>query len=150
MLEIEVIGTPAPQGSKSFKGMFRSKKTGAMIPIMVESSHQRVTTWREAVKHASLAVMGRDSHTVPAVAGPVHFHIVFTLARPKSAKKNARPDKKPDLSKLIRCSEDALTDAGAWEDDARVVTMVAKKLYVGDEDALQVPGAVIRIKGAGE
>ena len=144
MLEIEVIGTPAPQGSK--KG-FYNKSLGRVM--MVESS-AKVKPWREAVKHAALAVMGRDSHAVPAVPGPVHFHIVFTLVRPKSAKKNARPDKKPDLSKLIRCSEDALTDAGAWEDDARVVTMVAKKLYVGDEDALQVPGAVIRIKGASE
>jgi Holliday junction resolvase RusA-like endonuclease len=54
----------------------------------------------------------------------------------------------PDLSKLIRSTEDALTDAGVWTDDARVVAYhQPRKVYAGsaDPDALHTPGAVIRV-----
>ncbi len=57
-------------------------------------------------------------------------------------------DRRPDLSKLVRSTEDALSDAGAWEDDARVVECLARKVYAGDPDALHIPGAVIRIRRA--
>jgi hypothetical protein len=44
-------------------------------------------------------------------------------------------------------TEDALTDAGVWEDDSRVVEYkrLAKVFPGEDVDALDVPGAVIRI-----
>ena len=54
-----------------------------------------------------------------------------------------------DLSKLVRSTEDALTDAGTWEDDSRIVHCVASKVFPGEHaDALASPGAVIRINAA--
>jgi crossover junction endodeoxyribonuclease RusA len=112
---------------------------------MIESS-KNVEPWREAVKYAALM-------TLPTgwvrLDGPLQAQMVFTLHKPVSAPKRRRtwPDRYPDLSKLIRSTEDALTDAGAWADDARVVRYVdTGKVFPGeDPDALPVPGAVIRV-----
>lgn len=137
-LTITVYGSPAPQGSKRFFGIKGGKG------IMVESS-KSVKPWREAVKFAALGVEG-------SVAGPVEVSMVFTVRKPASAPKRQRtwPDKKPDLSKLVRSTEDALTDAGKWEDDARVVLCTSSKVYPNEGLlALGVPGAVITIKQAG-
>jgi Holliday junction resolvase RusA-like endonuclease len=86
------------------------------------------------------------------IAGPVRVRMAFTLPRPKSAKKGAVPSKKPDLSKLVRATEDALTDAAVWEDDARVVHIDACKSYPsvdGDHATrwgLDRPGCVITVE----
>ncbi len=90
--------------------------------------------------------------------------MVFTFARPKShyrSGKNAhllRDDAPsapanhsgPDLSKLARSTEDALTDAGVWVDDG-LVTEYARlaKVYVGsgDPEATHIPGARIVVTG---
>ena len=143
MLEIVVIGDPGPQGSKSFKGM-RGKHA-----IMVESS-KKVKPWREAVKFAAIEAMGGAGLGVP---GPVAVEVVFTMRKPKSAPKRRRtwPDRTPDLSKLIRSTEDALTQAGAWEDDARVIQCLASKVFPGEgEGSLPVPGARIQITAVTE
>jgi Holliday junction resolvase RusA-like endonuclease len=109
---------------------------------MIESS-KKVKPWREAVVWAAREV-GRAKFI-----GPVVAEMIFTVRKPKSAPKNRRtwPATKPDLSKLVRATEDALTDAGVWEDDGRVVEYTRQaKVYPGeDRDALDVPGAVIRI-----
>jgi Holliday junction resolvase RusA-like endonuclease len=142
--KVTAIGTPAPQGSKRHVGR----------GVMIESS-KKVKPWREAVKQAAsdlIAVAGETGRLTAGfpLDGPLVVTICFTLARPKSAPKSrTRPDRMPDLSKLIRSTEDALTDAGVWADDARVVGVAARKVYPfpgsGDPDALSVPGAVIRI-----
>ena len=81
--------------------------------------------------------------------GPLWVGMVFTVAKPKSAPKRKRtwPATKPDLSKLARSTEDALSDGGAWRDDAMVVEYLRlAKVYPGeDANALHIPGAVISI-----
>lgn len=137
-MKIIVYGIPGPQGSKKFLG-FRGGKG-----IMVESS-PKVKPWREAVKHAAREALV----DMPCILGPLRVRMTFTLPKPKSAPKSRRtyPDKKPDLSKLIRSTEDALTDIGAWEDDARVVDLVAGKRYPNEGlDALDRPGVVISVE----
>ncbi len=139
-MTITVYGLPAPAGSKRFVGHAKSGRG-----ILVESSKQ-VRPWREAVKWAALLGPG------PAVTltGPLLVEMTFTLPRPKTAPKGRRwPDSRPDLSKLERSTEDALTDAGVWQDDARLVRCLAMKVYVGaPKDALDRPGAVIEIAPA--
>jgi Holliday junction resolvase RusA-like endonuclease len=137
---IEVRGQPAPQGSKSFKGMVNGHA------IMAESS-KAVKPWREDVKWACLRMgFGRESQTIH---GPLAVSMVFTMPKPKSAPKRKRtwPDRTPDLSKLVRSTEDALTQIGVWEDDARVVEYIrVAKVFPGeDRDALDTPGCVIEI-----
>ena len=138
-LNITIYGAPAPQGSKKFVGV----KAGR--GIMIESS-KAVKPWREAVKSAAIDAM-RQAGAV-CLVGAVSVEMIFTLPKPKSAPKRSRswPDRKPDLSKLVRSTEDALTDIGAWEDDARIVSCLSRKVFPGeDPDALNVPGAVIRL-----
>ena len=117
MVTITVIGTPATQGSKRFVGM---SKAGRGILI---DDNKKNKPWREAVIFATMAAM-RESG-VSKIVGPVNLDIDFTIPKPASAPKKRRvwPDKKPDLSKLIRSVEDACSDAGVWEDDARVVSL---------------------------
>lgn len=138
ILDVDVAGTPAPQGSKRHVGN----------GIMVESS-AKVQPWREAVKAASLSIPHR------AAEGPVTVDIAFRLTRPKGhygTGRNAgrlresappRPTTKPDLDKLVRSTLDALKDAGVYRDDSQVVTLITAKHYVC---AGQVPGARIIVR----
>ncbi len=171
VLSIDVIALPGPQGSKKFVGT-----TKAGRGIMVESS-AKVKPWREAVVYAAReAIAGAryvrakvvvgtgivsyeplaaaDGTTYP-VDGPIAVSMVFTLPKPASAPKRrtTHPDKKPDLSKLARSTEDALSDAGVWKDDARVVEYVRlAKVFPGEDPAaLDVPGCritIYRVMGA--
>lgn len=123
-----VFGDPAPQGSKRHVGR----------GVMIESS-KRVVPWREAVKAAAPAVER-------ALDGPLSVSMVFTLQRPGSTRKMDRvPYRTPDLSKLCRATEDAITEAGLWADDARVAQYVplAKVWTTCDIQALPVPGVVV-------
>lgn len=143
MLEIIAYGTPGPQGSKRFVGVKGGRG------VMIESS-KSVKPWREAVKWAAVEACGvaLPESAAPVVCGAIAVEMIFTLSKPKGAPKGRQtwPDRKPDLSKLVRSTEDALTDAGAWEDDARIVSCLARKVFPNeDPDALQSPGAVIRI-----
>lgn len=146
-LVVVVHGTPAPQGSKT------RMANGAMV-----ESSKAVRPWREAVRHATeLAV---HSHTwIPPRAADVS--VVFTLKRPAShfgtgrnvlvRKPNTptQPTSRPDLDKLIRSTLDALADAGAITDDARVVSIYAVKTYpAGHLDALDTTGATIVIRAS--
>src|SRR3546814_12938089 len=88
---------------------------------MIESS-KKVKPWRQDVKAAAEAwiVLWQRAHARPwsPLDGPLLVRMVFTLPKPMSAPKRRRtwPDKKPDLSKLIRSPEDAPTDAGMIRD----------------------------------
>lgn len=137
MIELTVYGTPGPQGSKRFVG------TKSGHGVMIESS-PKVKLWREAVKWAFVEKYGDLPR--PVLSGAVSLDIIFTLARPKSVRgRYARPSTRPDLSKLVRSTEDALTEVGAWEDDARVVSIGAHKVYVGWPQGMKSPGAEISI-----
>jgi crossover junction endodeoxyribonuclease RusA len=142
-LQIVAYGLPAPQGSKRFVGLSKAGRG-----LMVESS-AKVKPWREAVKHAALAML-QARGSPPPMDGPLQVTMAFTLPKPKSAPKRRRtwPDRTPDLSKLIRATEDALTDAGVWADDARVVQLVATKNYPTEGvRALHCPGVWVRVEG---
>lgn len=135
-----VYGMPAPQGSKKFVG---TTKTGR--GLLVESS-KKVKPWRMDVKAAAEAIATAIGGPLD---GPLRVSMVFTLPKPASAPKTRRtwPDRKPDVSKLARSTEDAISDAGLWADDARVVeyTRLAKVFPHEDQDALDRPGVRVRI-----
>lgn len=144
LIEIVVRGIPGPQGSKRHVGGGR----------MIESS-KKVKPWREAVVSAAVEARA-DAATL---TGPLAVEMVFTLTRPKSHYRTgrnahllrddapARPASKPDTSKLLRSTEDALTTAGVYRDDALIAEYrrLAKVWAGEDPDALDSAGAVIRI-----
>lgn len=143
MIEVIAYGMPAPQGSKKLVGRAKDGRG-----LLVESS-AKVKPWRMDVKAAAEAVRAAGSAPMP-LDGPLVVSMVFTLPKPASAPKRRRtwPDRKPDLSKLVRSTEDALTDAGIWADDARVVeyARLAKVFPGEDVDALASPGVLVRIR----
>jgi crossover junction endodeoxyribonuclease RusA len=100
------------------------------------------------VKHAAEAAL-EDLGRPQPFQGAVVVRMVFTMARPVSVKRSKRPwpSVAPDILKLGRAVEDALTAAGVWKDDCLVVeyTRLAK-VYAGeDPEALDRPGVVILI-----
>jgi len=136
---MDVFGEPAPQGSKR---AFHHAKTGKII--MAESS-AKVKPWRSMVASEASRIVGGRSDSFPVV-GPLAMIVTYRLKRPKAHyKKNGelRPDapvyvsKKPDLSKLQRSTEDALTGI-VYVDDSQLVLMTIAKVY-GE------PGASISI-----
>lgn len=149
-LTITVYGTPGPQGSK------RSLGNG----VMVESS-KKVKPWRQDVKYAAIAATAQMTGW-QLLHGPLAAEMVFTFARPKGHYRTGkfahllrdaaptRPAFYPDLSKICRSTEDALTGV-AWKDDALLVDLWLAKRYAGDgdPDTLTAPGAVIRIWALG-
>lgn len=138
MIRLTVYGSPAPQGSKKHVGGGR----------MIESS-KKVKPWRQDVKAAAELWLHENGRPAP-LDGPILARVVFTVPKPKSAPKTRRtfPDRKPDLSKLLRSTEDALTDAGLIADDARLVefSRLAKVFPNEDPDALDRPGVLIEIE----
>lgn len=134
-----VYGLPGPQGSKSFKGMRGGRA------VMVESS-AKVKPWRECVHFTAIAARAG----MQPLDAPLRLHMVFTLPKPVSAPKRRQtwPMRTPDLSKLARSTEDALTTAGVWRDDARVVEygLLAKRYPGEGYGALEAPGVWIVIE----
>lgn len=145
-ITITAVGLPGPQGSKRHVGN----------GVMVESS-AKVKPWRQDVKHAALDVTAALDWIV--LTGPLAVAMTFTFPRIKGHYRTGRyahllkdtaplqPSVYPDLSKIVRSTEDALTGI-VWKDDAQVVQYVRLgKWYagVGAEDVLAVPGCVIRV-----
>lgn len=147
VIRVIAYGTPGPQGSKSPKGI--NPRTGRSV--MVESS-KKVKPWRDAVRGAALLTlndMPRERRRLFPLDGPLAVRMVFTLAKPASAPKRIRtwPIRYPDVSKLARSTEDALTKI-IWADDARIVDYdrLAKVFPFEDDEALDEPGVVIEIR----
>jgi Holliday junction resolvase RusA-like endonuclease len=146
-LVVVVHGTPAPQGSKRHVGGGR----------MVEQS-PNLGPWRAVVTQAAVAAKYGTPHWHPDPKAALSLSATFTVARPASHWRTGKhshllrpsapawPVARPDIDKLIRSTMDALTDAGAMTDDARVVVVVAVKAYPGSHvDALDSPGAVLTL-----
>ncbi len=133
-MRIEVYQRPAGQGSKKYVGN----------GIFVESS-RHLMPFREAIKWAIFEANSdrRMFH------GPIAAMFTFTMAKPKAAPKTrvTYPISAPDVDKLFRSAGDACTQSGIWEDDARVVFSVVRKVFPGEHpDALKSPGVVIEIE----
>jgi Holliday junction resolvase RusA-like endonuclease len=144
-VSITVRGLPAPQGSKRHVGN----------GVMIESS-AKVKPWRQDVKFAALEAVGA---CWVLLDGPLVAAMTFTFARGQGHFRTGRwshllrpsaplrPAVPPDLSKILRSTEDALTGV-VWKDDARVVEYVRLgKFYAGAEaeDVLDAPGCVIHV-----
>ncbi len=153
-----IKGKPAPQGSKRPMAIYAGKGTERRFTgkiYMKEQTAENLDPWRSRVTSESIQVCdGR-----PPLDEALLAVMVFTAARPKNHYRTgrnahllrddapARPLKKPDVSKLARAVEDALTDAGVYKDDSLIVEYLRlAKVYAGeDPDALDSPGVVIRL-----
>lgn len=135
-------GLPAPQGSKKFFGV--SKTTGK---ARIGDTSPNLVPWRNAVSDAASRELDRLDRPAPFSVA-VSLLVWFTFDRPVSVKRSKRPHMSiaPDLSKLVRSTEDALKDAGVIKDDSLIILLSAGKSYVGEAAyALDRPGAFIRL-----
>ena len=141
MKEIRVYGIPKPGGSKK---AFINRFTGR---ANVVEDCKKNKDWRESVKAAWI----EKYNISPMIAGPISLLVTFIMPRPK-AHYNSRwvikewalseeATKKPDLTKLLRSTEDALTKI-AWHDDAQIIRQSINKRY---EDGVDKPGAIISV-----
>jgi Holliday junction resolvase RusA-like endonuclease len=146
-LHIDVLGTPAPQGSK--KGFYNQKTQRVVI---VEDSAANTKTWRQDVLTAAVAAQPPGFETID---GPVWIEATFYFKRPDGhfgtgrnagqlkATAPAFPAVKPDVDKVLRATLDALAAAGCFRNDSRVVSVTAQKRYVDHLHRLE--GAVIEV-----
>ena len=137
-----VPGVPQPGGSK--KGFVVRTKTGKTRVAIVEDAKQNAP-WR-----AKVSLAAAEFFNAP-LTGPLEAEFLFTMPRPKShfgtgrraevLKPGAPADHvgKPDTTKLLRSTEDALKGI-AWVDDCQVVAQFALKIYG------EVPGCWITIR----
>lgn len=142
-LELFVSGRAAPQGSKHARPIYRGNGANREFTgkvVNVESSKSGVDAWRGDVRAACATVWAGRA----PLDGPLVLEVEFIRKRPAGAPKSYAPDAntQPDLSKLVRSTEDAITSAGVWTDDGRVIHTVSSKRCA---DIEEVPGAHIRI-----
>lgn len=138
---IRVNGVPAPGGSKSaFVPTNKQtgqpyRKNGRIIVNVVDAGGKANRVWKQVVNATACEQFREPPWDCPI---DVEFH--FVLPRPKyhyGTGKNAHLLKpgtpqmhtsKPDLTKFIRSTEDALTGR-LWVDDAQICTQLASKSY---------------------
>jgi crossover junction endodeoxyribonuclease RusA len=126
-------GIPAPKGStRSFMARGR---------IVTKNANERTKPWQSAIGWSAA-----QAGLTPA-GGPVSLAMTFYMPRPKGHHRAngevkpsapAKPDRKPDLDKLVRCVLDALTGI-AYVDDSQVSDIRAHKAWAHPQSGRQ-PG----------
>jgi Holliday junction resolvase RusA-like endonuclease len=128
-IEICVYGSAQPAGSKR---AFNHPHTGRVVVV---DANPKSREWKDRVA----AEAGR-CYTGPLLDCAVELHLVFYRARPKGHMGSGRnlglvkdiapafPAVKPDLTKLVRGAEDALSGI-VYRDDVQVCRTVAEKAY---------------------
>lgn len=127
-IELHIPGHPQPGGSK--RGFIPKGWNRAVIV----DANPKAADWKRTVQ-----VFAQEHHPEPLFDGPLRVTMTFFLARPKGhyGKRGllpsapAFPCNKPDVLKLARSTEDALTGI-VWTDDARIVTEHLYKRWAED------------------
>lgn len=154
-----VYGKAETAGSK--RG-FVNKNTGRVI---VTDDNAKSRPWKALVHDAAMqAMMTTDGQSRvleigPPLEGPLLLEVTFWIPRPKGhygSGKNAdapkagapfAPTVKPDLLKLTRAVEDALTGL-VYRDDAQITAETLQKAYTTGQARTEV--RVVPIKPPGE
>ena len=142
IVRIFVPGIPQPGGSK--KGFVYFDKEQQKHRAALTEDNKKSKPWRDAVAWEAKAACREP------LRGPVAVEFLFFLPRPKGHYGTGRnagilkssspvhPTVKPDVTKLIRSTEDAMKGI-AWIDDSDVVDQHGRKVYG------RRPGALITI-----
>jgi Holliday junction resolvase RusA-like endonuclease len=135
MIRIEVSGIPKPGGSK--RGFYRGGK------VIITDACKGSKDWKSLVAYSA-----RQQYQGNPLTGSIRVYVTFKMPRPKyHFKKNGMPSakletyhtKKPDATKLMRSTEDALTGI-LWADDSQIYHQEITKIYGAQ------PGAVIEVE----
>ena len=140
MITICIPGIPKPGGSKK---SFPHSKTGKIVTIDACKMNK---DWRNTV-----SIYAKQAYKEKPLSGPLKLKIVFLMPRPKNHYKKVKGfgtklkddaplyhTIRPDITKLIRSLEDALTGI-IWNDDAQIVNQSSTKIYSN------VPGVMVYV-----
>lgn len=130
-LSFTVYGIPGTAGNKT-AFPFRRKDGSMGVAVREGKKAGLAQVWRQQVVSVVQAIAERGG---PLIDEPVTLQVTFWLPKPKSAPKTRviYPSKKPDIDKLVRALLDPMTGT-ILTDDSRVVVLMAKKRYAGDND----------------
>jgi len=137
-ITLRIPGKPQPGGSK------RTFTPKGWDRAIVVDANPKAKDWKRTVQ-----VFAAEAMTWKLLEGPLRVSMTFLVARPKGhigkhgvkPKAPTYPTTKPDLLKLARSTEDALTGI-VWRDDARIVTEILQKRYASDGKT----GAIVEIE----
>ena len=144
-----VAGIPRPGGSKR---AYTFKRKDGRTGVRCTDTGKYTAKWRQNV-----AAAARQAYRGPLLTGPLAFAMTFYMPRAnshfgtgrnKGVLKASAPKfhtKTPDVTKLVRAAEDALTGI-IWQDDSQVVRQENEKIYTKTGRI----GVDILIMGAGE
>jgi Holliday junction resolvase RusA-like endonuclease len=126
-----VYGNSQPAGSKR---AFALRKGGVLTGrVAVSDDNPKSKDWKQQVAYAA-----REAYAGPLLAGPLKVSLKFYRVRPGGhfGKRGLNgkgltmpsPTTKPDVLKLARAVEDALTGV-VWRDDAQIVDEQISKAW---------------------
>lgn len=139
-IRFTVLGLAQPAGSKrafairNGRGEIVTRENGAPV-IAVTDDNPKGKQWKSRVADAA-----RAAYSGPLLDGPLKVEMRFIVPRPKGHYGSGRnasflresapefPTVKPDVLKLARATEDALTGV-IWRDDAQTVILGLTKEY---------------------
>lgn len=142
MIAFFVPGTPKTAGSKR-----AFMRPGMKFPVIVDDC-AKGKDWRGDVKRFAV-----EAYRGEPLTGPLDVKMLFCMARPKAHFRTGklagqlRPDaevwheRKPDVLKMARAVEDALTGI-LWVDDAQICVETLEKVYGAK------PGVHVEVKPA--
>lgn len=119
--QLVVYGKPEPGGSKRHVGGGR-----------IIDANPNVAGWKHLVGYEALA----QRNGRPMLEGPLKLTLLFFVRRPKShygsngllPSAPTFPTTRPDVTKLTRAVEDAMTGV-LYHDDAQIVQQAVKRRY---------------------
>lgn len=128
MIRFTVFGTPQTAGSKR---AFPIRRGGQVLGVRVTDDNPKSRDWKTTVSQTAA-----EHFRGELLDGPLSVELVFSLVRPKGhfgkrgllASAPEHPTVKPDVLKLARAVEDALTNV-VWRDDSLIVRETLWKRY---------------------
>lgn len=140
LVAFTAYGKPQPGGSKR---AFRNPASGR---VHVTDANRNAKPWQAEVRSAAVEAMQAPlPDGLPSlIDAPLAVSMAFYVARPKAhygarglrPSAPARPATRPDVLKLARAVEDALTGI-VWRDDALIVDERLIKVY-GEPERVEV------------
>lgn len=144
-IEFHVLGEPSPEGSTRAFYIPKLNKT-----VTTHQNQSALDAWRNRVATEAQNVL-LEREWLSDNASSYSVAVLFVLPRPPSVPRHRRimPTVKPDIDKLLRAINDALTGI-LWPDDCQVVSAYARKEYADSDtlnrDGPRAPGAYIHVR----
>lgn len=116
--------------------MFKCIIMGDPIPLLrARAGEYRVYDAQKLAKHGYGLQIVNQMRSLPPLVGPLHLDITFYFKMPKSTAKHH--DKlrgtghpfRPDLSNLIKFTEDCAESVELFKNDCQIAYITAKKLW---------------------